>query len=303
MPSLAPIVLFAYTRPLHTRRLLESLAANELAASSELWVFVDAPKPTATPEDLANHQAVLALVRERAWCGQVHVRQRPTNFGLARSITEGVGEIVGAHGRAIVLEDDLFVAPGFLRYMNEALALYADDEQVMHVSGFMYPIDLRLPDTFFYTKISCWGWATWQRAWRHFNPDAGQLYAELERRGLLAQFDLDGAYNFSEHLRANALGTWTTWAVKWQASVFLRQGLCLSPNRTLVRNLGFDGTGEHCHLDNDEHAQQLMANAVTVSRVPLVENAKVKAAVSRYYLHLHQDYRGKLKYYFRRLFA
>jgi Glycosyl transferase family 2 len=303
MPSFAPIVLFAYIRPQHTRRLLESLAANDLAAQSELWVFVDAPKPTATDQDLANHQAVLDLVQERAWCGQVHLRARPTNLGLAKSITSGVSEVVGQYGRGIVLEDDLFVAPGFLRYMNDALDLYAHDEQVMHVSGFMYPIRQQLPDTFFYTKISCWGWATWQRAWQHFDPDARHLYDELERQHLLDRFNLGGAYNFSEHLLANATGQWQTWAIKWQASVFLRRGLCLSPHQSLVRNLGFDGSGEHCHLDHNEHSQHPMADHVPVARIPLKENPAARSAVAQYYLNLHHNYRGKLKYYLKKLFV
>ncbi len=303
MLNLAPIVLFAYNRPDHTRRLLASLAANELAAESALWVFVDAPKPTATAQDRANHQAVLDLVVEQAWCGQVHLRQRPANLGLAQSITQGVSEIVGQFGRVIVLEDDLFVAPGFLRYMNTGLTLYADDAQVMHISGFMYPIRQKLPDTFFYTKISCWGWATWQRAWRQFNPDARWLYGELLRSKRLESFNLDGAYNFSDHLLANATGQWETWAIKWQASVFLHHGLCLSPRETLVRNLGFDGTGEHCHLDNNEHSTQPMADSVVVERIPLRENPKVRAAVARYYLNSHSNYRGKLEFYLKKLFV
>jgi Glycosyl transferase family 2 len=285
MPSLAPIVVFAYNRPAHLRRLLESLAANELAAQSQLTVVVDGPKPGATPADLERQAQVRAVVAEQPWCGQVHLVQRPQNWGLARSLVGGITDLLAQHLSVIVLEDDLWVAPGFLAYQNQALARYAHDARVMHVSGFMYPVPGRWPETFFYRKISCWGWGTWRRAWQHFNPDAADLLRQLQARPrLLNRFNLYGAYDFARVLRLNAQGELHTWAIKWQASVYLQQGLSLSPRRSLVRNLGFDGSGEHCDADDGGHARYPVTERVAVGQSPVRPLLAAERAVGRFYI-------------------
>jgi hypothetical protein len=155
----------------------------------------------------------------------------------------------------------------------------------MHVSGFMYPVVGPWPDTFFYRKISCWGWGTWRRAWQHFNPDAADLLRQLEAQPrLLNRFNLYGAYDFARVLRLNAQGQLRTWAIKWQASVYLQQGLSLSPRRSLVRNLGFDGSGEHCNADDGGHAHYPVAEQITVQPVPVRPLARVERAVGGFYI-------------------
>ena len=58
---------------------------------------------------------------------RVHIIEREKNYGLARSIIDGVTTQVNAYGRTIVLEDDLVTAPYFLQFMNSALEMYKDE--------------------------------------------------------------------------------------------------------------------------------------------------------------------------------
>ncbi|HCP13230.1 MAG TPA: hypothetical protein DIT89_12925 [Planctomycetaceae bacterium] len=261
--QLAPVVLFVYARPTHTRRTLESLAGNTLAAQSELTIFADGPRADASPQKLNEISEVRKLIRERQWCGKVHIRESAVNRGLAASIVAGVTEIVEQQGSVIVLEDDLETSPGFLQYMNNALTLYLDCQQVMQVCGFSFPCGWFPPQTGFLRASHPWGWATWKRAWRHYQPDAERLLA-LVLQGDPRRFDLDGYSFHLDELQRNADGRLQTWAVRWYASIFLRQGLCLYPGRSLVRNLGFDGTGENCH-----------SAAAVYERIPITDSVKV----------------------------
>jgi hypothetical protein len=243
LADLAPIVLFVYNRPEHTRRTLAALAASSLATKSDLIIYADGPKK---PGHIPGVEDVRKVVRATAGFKSVSVIEREENIGLARSITSGVTEVCEAHGRAIVLEDDLVVAPEFLSYMNRALDRYANENRVMQISGYMFPISRpeRLPDAFFSTLSTTWGWATWRRAWSALELDADVLLAKVKLSGRKT-FDRNGSYTFSNAL-VGQRGRFDVWGIRWYASMFANAGLCLHPARSLVRNIGMDGSGENC---------------------------------------------------------
>lgn len=246
MKQRAPIVLFVYNRPWHAKQTLESLAANEGAEKSELFVFCDGPKKSRDKEAV---EEVRAIVRSRQWCGIVHVIEQDKNIGLADSIISGVTEIVKTCGQVIVLEDDLLLSEQFLNYMNDALEIYSDEPRIMHISGYMYPVDDELPETFLYRNPSSWGWATWKRAWEKFEPDASKLLKNFDN-DKQQKFDIEGNMWFYEMLKNQSKGKIDSWAIRWYASIFLNEGLCLYPGKSRVNNIGHDLSGRHCGYTN-----------------------------------------------------
>lgn len=241
---LAPIVLFVYNRPVHTKRTVDALLKNALAAESDLCIYSDAPK---RPEVAEAVREVRAYIKTITGFSSITIVERERNLGLANSIIDGVTSIVNKHGRIIVLEDDLVVSQYFLEYMNTALERYRDDDRVMQISGHMFPTEfLATTDAVFLPMATSWGWATWARAWQHFDPKSqgvAQLRADSQLR---RRFNLDGAYNYFTMLESQLTGQIDSWAVRWNLSVFLRDGLILYPRTTLVTNIGFDGSGTHC---------------------------------------------------------
>ncbi|HSH72705.1 MAG TPA: glycosyltransferase family 2 protein [Methylophilaceae bacterium] len=239
----APIALFVYARPEHTKKTVEALQQNTLASQSDLVVFADAAKHA----ELGNKcQEVREYIRTIEGFKTVTIHERNENWGLAKSIINGVSELVKSHGRVIVLEDDLVTSPYFLEYMNAALDRYQNDEQVMHISGYMFPIEQSgLAETFFLRTASCWGWATWARAWQHFEKDAEALIGSFSRE-TIKRFNMDGTYDFWTQVLKNQTKEINTWAVFWYATVFQKQGLCLHPAISMTVNIGIDGTGIHC---------------------------------------------------------
>jgi len=240
--SLAPIALFVHSRLEHTRRTVEALRADPLAAASDLVVFADAAK---TSDQAAAVTAVCDYVRHIGGFASVTVVERERNLGLAGSITDGVGRMCDAHGRVIAVEDDLIVAPGFLAFLNEGLNRYADDEKVFQVSGYMYPGQYGGDNAFFLPMISCWGWATWKRAWAFYDPKMSGFAQLAASKELRRRFDLDGAYDYFAMASQQQRGLLDSWGIRWHLSVFLRDGLVLYPPVSLVRNAGVDGSGTH----------------------------------------------------------
>lgn len=276
----AHIVLFVFNRPWHTEQCLESLSKCEGAAESELFVFSDGPKRS---EDKEAVEKVRELVKSRNWCKEVHITEREENTGLANSIISGVTEIANRYGRVIVLEDDLVLSPQFLNYINDALETYKDEERVMHISGFMFPVKAELPETFFFRGTSCWGWGTWKRAWDRFEPDTNKLLAEFDKnRVKRRRFDIEGSIDYYTMLRAQARGTIDSWAIRWYASVFLNDGLCLHPGRSLVNNMGHDSMGVHCE-ETDVFDVKLGNKRVTGFTQDIRESEEAVSAIVNFY--------------------
>lgn len=277
---LAPILLFAYNRPRHLQHTVEALAHNPLAQESELFVFSDGAR---TEDDREDVELVRSYIHTIEGFKTVYHIERDRNYGLAANIIDGVTDIVNRYGRVIVLEDDLVTAPGFLQFMNDALDTYADEPRVGHIQAYDFTQNPRLPETFLIKFTGSWGWATWQRAWQHFNPDGQYLLNELHRRHLTRRFDFNGKYGFTRMLRRQVEGKNNSWAIRWNASLFLQDILSLNVGRSLVQNEGFDGSGTHCGADHLYEAR-LYKERLRVEKIsPVTENLEARKIFERYY--------------------
>lgn len=276
----APILLFVYNRPEHVRRNIQALLKNELAAESELFIYSDAAKDETSQ---AAVKEVRAFIRSIQGFKKITITERAENWGLASSIIDGVTTLINRYGRVIVLEDDLVVAPHFLQFMNDALETYRDEERVGHIQACDFTHDPSLPDTFLIKWTGSWGWGTWDRAWKHFNADGKALLTELESRKLTYTFDFNGKYGYTRMLRRQIEGKNNSWAIRWNASLFLKGILSLNVGKSLVQNEGFDGSGTNCG-GGGLYASELYMERLPVKKIsPIEENIQARNAYVRYY--------------------
>lgn len=276
----APILLFVYNRPEHVRQCIASLQANELAAQSPLFIYSDAAK---TPESREGVEQTRQFIRDIDGFASVTIIEREQNWGLARSIIDGVTTQVNRFGRVIVMEDDLIAAPYFLQFMNDALETYKDEPRVGHIQGCDFTQDTSLPDTFLIKWTGSWGWGTWDRAWKLFNPNGKELLQQLEERNLTHRFDFNSTYGYTRMLRRQIEGKNNSWAIRWNASLFLADILSLNAGRSLIRNTGFDGSGTNCG-GGGLYDSTLWLNPLPVEKLsPIEENEKAREAFVRYY--------------------
>lgn len=238
----APIALFVFKRPEHTRLTLESLAQNAEFPASPLFIYCDGARNDAESAQVDETRRIV-----RGWPHpNKTIIERDRNWGLANSVVAGATELCERFGRVIVVEDDLSVSRFFLEYMNAALDRYADDERIMQISGHSFGRGYSaIAGSSFLPMTTSWGWATWKRAWQHFDAEA-KGHGELESNKVLRKkFDLNGAFPYSRMMatlsKNNQLNR--SWAIRWYWSAFRRNALVLFPHRTLVLNRGFDGSG------------------------------------------------------------
>lgn len=253
MSELAPVVLFCYNRPHHTEQTLKALSECELSADSMLYVYCDGPKENATQDDLSNIAETRAVVKRRKWCKEVIIVESEKNKGLAGSVIEGTTAVVNRHGSVITLEDDVIVSRYFLRYMNAALIRYADHKNVAMIGGYNFPVTERAGSnsSYFLPLTSTQAWGTWQRSWSSFDAKADG-YKELKsNRELREKFNLGGAYDFAGMLiQQMESSNISSWAIRWWWTVFKSGALVLYPDKSLIRNIGWDGSGRHSGSEN-----------------------------------------------------
>ncbi|MDG1097676.1 MAG: glycosyltransferase [Methylophilaceae bacterium] len=240
----APVALFVYNRPWHTRQTVEALLLNHQSKESDLYIFSDAPRNEAAREAV---EEVRGYIKQVSGFNKVSIIERDANWGLANSVINGVTILCNEFGRVIVLEDDLVVSPNFLEFMNSGLAKYEFDEKVMQIAGYMFPVEIEISDdALFMPLTSSWGWATWKRAWEQFDASASSYNMLKNNKKVKYDFDLQGKYPYFKMLEAYKRNQVQSWAIRWYLSVFVLNGLVLYPKTTLVENVGFDGSGVNC---------------------------------------------------------
>ena len=307
MKKLAPVAFFGYNRPGHTRQTLEALMQSRLSEQTELYIFIDGPRPGADKEAIEQNNEVKNVVREKPWCKEVKIFEAETNKGLFHSIVDGINLVLSTHPTVIVLEDDVRVFPGFLTFMNNALDLYEKEDRVMHISGFSKPQFENVPikeTSYFFNHTTCWGWATWKRAWAKFNPDPLQLMKLARQKGNLKKLNINGTFEHFWSLHSIAHKKFQSWNTLWHTCVFLNDGLCLHPAKSLTANFGFDGSGTNCDVNEQVGNNPFYSDDLPVYPIPLENHP----AISKYNTYKMHSFRfrtvffikHKLRFLFRR---
>lgn len=277
--KLAPITLFTYNRPWHTRQTVEALQKNELAKQSDLIIFSDAPKNSLASESVQEVRDYLHTVDGFK---SIKIVERTENWGLAKSIITGVTDVVNEHGRVIVLEDDLVTSPYFLRFMNTSLDLYQYDKQVASIHGYIYPIS-GLPSSFFIKGADCWGWATWKDKWSVFEQDGKVLLQEIIENNLQSEFDFNNTYPYAKMLKEQIAGKNNSWAIRWYASAFLQNMLTLYPGESYVQNIGHDSQATHTKQATTAYDVTL-SKSDDFNKVEVIEDIKAREKIETFFL-------------------
>lgn len=289
MTQLAPIIMFVYSRPDLTQNTLNSLAQNKEAQNSDLFIFADGPKLTASDTQKDNINKVRTLIAQQTGFKSVTIKAAEKNMGLANSVIAGVTEIVNQYGKVIIVEDDVSLSPYFLKFMNDALNLYEFDGKVSGIGSWNY---FFLPpensNNFFLRHPDTIAWATFKRAWDLFNPDADFLINEIKKRGLTKAFNMENSIDLMKMLHRQKEGKVDSWAVRWTASVFLQNMLTLYPQRSLTRH---EGNNEGTHFSSGtltyDQGLELCSLPLNINKNPAIETQVALKAYVRFHKKHH----------------
>jgi hypothetical protein len=247
--NLSPIVLFVYNRPEHTKRTVESLLRNTLAGKSSLFIFSDGAK---NDKDSKNVEEVRNYIRTIKSFDRIEIIEREKNIGLANSVISGVIEVIQSFGKVIVLEDDMISSPYFLKYMNEVLNYFKDDQRIFSVTGYTFPI--KIPENYKHPlylspRSSSWGWGTWKNRWEKADWEIKDFQSFINNKSRVESFN-KGGDDLTRMLKNSISGRVDSWSVKWTYTHFLNYAYCVYPVKSRIKNIGTDKSGVHTSRTN-----------------------------------------------------
>lgn len=243
--SFAPIIIFAFNRPESLKQLISSLLLNTECIDCDLYIFVDGARANKEGEVLLV-KLVQEYVKTIVGFKSINYFFSETNKGLGPSIIAGVSEVINKHGKAIVLEDDLMLTSNFLAFMNQGLEKYENEQKVFSICGYSNKVNRPcdyIPDSYFCTRSSSWGWATWADRWNSvdWNLEPFDQYVIHKKA-----FNKWGGSDCFGMLNGWHDGKNKSWAIRFCFSQFLQDKLSLFPIESKVINDGFDGQGTNC---------------------------------------------------------
>jgi len=261
---LAPVIIFTYNRVDILKRTINALSNNYFAEETDLYIFSDGAK-LAKQEDTKKVQEVRAFIKTIEGFKSVTIKEQKINIGLANSVIGGINEVSQKYKNFIVLEDDLLTSPFFLKYMNESLEKYEEEEKVWSINGIaLNPKCLEIPkeykyDTYFNYRNSPYGWASWSDRWGKAIWDHSQITYELSdyRQQLLFN---RGGNDMYPMMKSQLDENSDSWAINWSYSISRNDGVNLSPRYSLVTT---QTSTEETYIKGDNNDLSLALEEVT----------------------------------------
>lgn len=283
MKNLAPIVLFVYNRPAHTKRTVEGLLNNPEAKDSELFIFSDAAKANASEKEKCNVAKVRKYIHTIKGFKNIVIEEATINKGLAKSTIDGCSKILNMYERIIMFEDDDVPTPYFLAFANECLEKFKDDENIWCVSGYV-DADILPPDNdadvFLVNRPSSWGFATWKRCWDKVIWDIPTLKGIFAHKGVFDSYDEWCGQDSSVIMRGLFDKRNNSWSTRYNFAAYLNKSLTILPNKSLIDNIGCDGTGTNCSAK--DFRLDLMDRNVSIPDVIFFNKNKNKKLLNSY---------------------
>jgi hypothetical protein len=301
-PLETPVALLIFKRPDTTQLVFEAIRQVQ---PQRLLIVSNYPAP-GDPEALERCLQARAICDRIDWPCTVSRTYADSYLSCKTRIASGLDWVFQQVDRAIILEDDCVPHPSFFYYCQDLLAYYRHDQRVMAITGDNFSVPQR--DTrysyYFSRYTHFWGWATWQRAWQHYDVTLSQL-PEMDAQGWLAGLlpNPKALAWWRKTLQSVYDGQKDTWDYPWLLSCWRQNGLCIVPKVNLVTNLGFraDATHNRDELDWRAHLP-VQAMPLPLQHPPyIMRDDRADCAIqARYYDYIAAKQQRPLSYRLRR---
>lgn len=239
-----PIVLLIFNRSHTTRKVFETIRR---AKPTHLLVVADGPRP-GKPGEEEQCLAARNATQDVDWDCKLLTNFSESNLGCAKRVSTGLDWVFSLTDRAIILEDDCIVDNSYFAFAEELLEYYSNCPEVMSVCAKNVQFNRMQTEYSYYFSLyqHCWGWATWRRAWQHFDFDM-ELWPKAKEKNLLAGILEDSrAVKYWDNIFQETYeGKIDSWAYRWMFACWMQNGLSILPAQNMVSNIGFGADATH----------------------------------------------------------
>ncbi len=259
MPLETPIAFCIFNRPHLASQVFEAIAK---AQPKQLLVIADGPR-TEIENESERVARTRSVIEQVDWDCDVRTNFSDRNLGCKQRMATGLDWAFEQAEELIILEDDCLPDPSFFGYCEQLLARYRDNEQIMMISGDNFQPHPRTGNSYYFSRWPhIWGWASWRRAWRHFDVDISswpRLKASEQLNSVFSDpVEYDHWSSVLDRQHANEIDTWD---FPWAYACWANQGLTILPERNLISNIGFGASATHT-VDPSSHLANLKTHAL-----------------------------------------
>lgn len=240
-----PILFLIFNRPETTRVVWQAIKKQK---PSKLFIAADGPRRDKSGEKERCRQT-RKITEKIDWPCQVKRLYRSKNLGCKKAVSSGIDWFFGQVEEGIIIEDDCSPDQSFFKYCSTLLDRYRDNRNIMHIGGNNFQKDEKGTDSYYFSKYShIWGWATWKRAWKTYSVNIDDWWRQ--RSKVFKNMGILEKIFWSINFQTVANGFIDTWDYQWQYAIWLNQGVCISPSKNLVINLGVGEDSTHTKTIN-----------------------------------------------------
>ena len=235
----SPAILFLiFNRPILTQRVFSVIRE---AKPNKLFVAADGPRD-GSQNDLIACQNARDIISQVDWECEVKTLFRDNNLGCRVAITSAINWFFEYVDEGVILEDDCLPSESFFSFSKQLLEQYRSDNRIMQINGSYHLSSMKdFSESYYFSKLnSCWGWATWKRAWKMFDADMTG-YKESRDKGEIEKYYENRQISnwMISYLDEAYLPSCGIWSTQWSYAILKNNGLCINPTVNLVNNIGF----------------------------------------------------------------
>lgn len=234
-----PIVFIIFNRPETTSRVFESI---KNAKPKTIYVIADGPRKN-NPNDKQKCKETRAILKHIDWKCKVYKDFSKINLGCKKRIVSGLDNAFKLFDRAIILEDDCLPNQSFFNFCETMLDKYRNNEKIYSITGdnFLFEKQDLISDSYYFSAYpNIWGWATWKRVWKKYDPNITS-WPLVKKSG---KYDK----TFKKPFEQVYLNKINTWDIQFAYYCLINKGLTIVPNKNLVSNIGFGQKSTHTNI-------------------------------------------------------
>ena len=268
----SPVALFAYNKPDTTKKILKSLNKVKL---SKIYLVLDFPPDSQHKDAYLQTRKLFEDFRHNAKIVKIFAQE---HMGLYKRWHSGLESIFNIEEKLIIIEDDTLPSKSFFRFCDELLEKYENDASISQINGYNYRSKVNIKESYYFSTISeLWGWATWRDRWFEYNNDDFERWDQLKndinyRENFINETEHDYYFKIFEDAHRDIINSWE---YNWVFSLKLYNLICIFPQKSLVKNLGFGHIGA-THTHQKLKYLSLTRNKKYDIKFPLIHPKKVE---------------------------
>lgn len=253
----SPILFIIYNRPELTRKVFQAI---KIVKPRKIYIAADGAKKNISG-DMNKVLESRAIISDINWKCKVRTLFRDENYGCKKQVSSAISWFFDNEKEGVIIEDDCLPSTDFFRYCDFLLERYRFDNRIMMITGTNFQGVSNCQEDFFYSNhYSVWGWATWQRAWTFYDIKMNLWRYPQIKKDINFRFQNSWISTYLRYFfRSLHLNSIDTWDIQWAFACLIQAGLCVTPKKNLVTNIGVYGT----------HSNQKVTNSHFLKTYPL----------------------------------